>query len=104
MGIYFLYYLAFIFKPVYLFLRDNIANKKTNSLIDINDEEYKNKKKKKKHIFYLIIVCIIIILIVPEWKYEMNSTFVKFLGPPEKLNNNKLLVSLSIVSIYLLYF
>jgi dimethylaniline monooxygenase (N-oxide forming) len=102
--IYFLYYLAFIFKPIYLFLRDNIANKKTNSLVDLNDKEYIKKKQKKKHIFYLIIVCVIIILIVPEWNYEMNSTFVKFLGPSEKLKNSKLLVSLFAISIYLLYF
>ncbi len=102
--IYFFYYVAFFIKPIYLFFRDNLANKETNSLMILDNEEYNKKKQKKKHILILIIVCMILILIVPEWNHEINSTFIKFLGPLQKLKNGKILISLNIILIYLLYF
>jgi dimethylaniline monooxygenase (N-oxide forming) len=100
------YYIFVLIRPFYLFFRKLFANKKTNSLIELDEEiDPDNKKRKIKNLTLMIltVVLIVFIIIVPEWRNLAIENIKKLLGPTDVLKDKRFLTVSVIMILYLLY-
>ena len=100
------YYVFMLIRPFYLFFRQRFANKKTNSIIELdNQDDTENYKRKIRNMTLLIItlVLIIFVLLVPEWRNLAFENIKKLLGPTDVLKDKKFLTIIIIMILYLMY-
>ena len=99
------YYLFMIIRPFYIFFRQLFANKKTNSLIEINQEDNQCRKRRIRNLTLLIVISVLVIfvILVPEWRELAIDNIKKLLGPVDVLQDKRFLTVITIMLLYLLY-
>ena len=103
--VHLMYFVFMAMRPFYLFFRQRFSNKKTNSIIELDENDKEDQKRKVKNLTLLIVALILIIfvIIVPEWRTIAIENIKKLLGPTEVLQDKRFLTFIVLIILYLLY-